>query len=718
MKVRRFHFETPAQWRTCLFVQADSDATRAHGSVQPFPAYSRTAARVASQGAFAPAVTPSGDLIWRDQNGCLLRLTACDGQPLRSAAAEAIGKAHRLLANLSGLWAISPTGDQLQRYDDETLSRILTIDLPGMTAVDIVDAGRGQVLVLVRRDDARQVLRIDSAGHTLSTIELRGCPDATGFAYLRRTKRLVVLGGKIERRLYWFALNASSVGADFSRSTAALHPCFAAHVLGSDGRDRLFVAGQDGAAFGGAYVVVVLDADGNILGDVPIEPVDAPPTGVAGSRGSLFVTGSRGLLRFDAADVVPEGAGELRARLLTPMLSAPDREDRRRWLRIDATADLPEGSTLEIAVAHTAERETRDRLLRLANDSRANASERITMLLDETEVWRQATVLHGRATAAGIEPDPLSAPLFDITDPYVWVLVTLRAAPGARLPKLSTLDVLYPGRTLMEYLPSIYQREEERPDSFLRPLVGVLEATTQGLDARIQAMSDRLLPERAPAPWLDFVAKWLGVPWDEAMTEAQKRRVLANAPALARGRGTRVGLETLLESLLPGEPGTGRRYRVIDATADFGFARVGGTLCAGSALPALLGGRTRWNSELGRDSIVGRMRLPCRPGETQDTTRHLASQILVEIAAKAEERRVMGLWLEAVLRDMVPLNVRLRLRWVPAQALRGNRLGENLRLDGAPAAELGSGAITGLARLPQRGGRLSRTGPTLSTPLR
>ena len=154
-----------------------------------------------------------------------------------------------------------------------------------------------------------------------------------------------------------------------------------------------------------------------------------------------------------------------------------------------------------------------------------------------------------------------------------------------------------------------------------------------------------------------------------------------------------------------------------DATAEFGFARVGGASCTGSSLPAMLGGRTRWNTELGRGSVLGRMRLPC-PGEPQDDSRHLVGRIAVEIAATAEERRAMAPWLDAVIRDMVPLDARLELRWVPPHALRSNRLDGSVTLDGPPTARLGTDAITGLARLPARGARLSRSGPTLTTPLR
>jgi len=111
---------------------------------------------------------------------------------------------------------------------------------------------------------------------------------------------------------------------------------------------------------------------------------------------------------------------------------------------------------------------------------------------------------------------------------------------------------------------AIYQRAEAQPGSFLRALVGVLEATTGSLDARIASMGSRIHPSTAPEEWLDFVARWLGLPWDDGLTLEQKQRLVRRAPELAQARGTRAGLEALLESLIPGPP---RRFRVTDATA-------------------------------------------------------------------------------------------------------------------------------------------------------
>ena len=60
---------------------------------------------------------------------------------------------------------------------------------------------------------------------------------------------------------------------------------------------------------------------------------------------------------------------------------------------------------------------------------------------------------------------------------------------------------------------------------------------------------------------------------------------------------------------------------------------------------------------------------------------------------------------------------RVDLRWAGAHGLRGDRLDGTLTLEGPPAAHLGTGAITGLARLPEGGARLSASGPPAGTRL-
>jgi hypothetical protein len=189
--------------------------------------------------------------------------------------------------------------------------------------------------------------------------------------------------------------------------------------------------------------------------------------------------------------------------------------------------------------------------------------------------------------------------------------------------------------------------------------------------------------------------------------------LVGRAAELARGRGTRAGLEALLDCLVPGTP---PRFRVTDATADAGFALVGGAGCRGSTLPALLAGRTPWSSELDFSTVLGRMRLRC-PGQADDGVRGLAGRIRVEVAASEDERRAWEPWLAALIEDMVPLTARVQLRWVGARALQGERLDGSLVLAAPPAPHLGSGAVLGLVRLPERGSRLTATGADIGTRL-
>jgi phage tail-like protein len=557
------------------------------------------------------------------------------------------------------------------------------------------------------------LIPVDRAGHVGEAIHLAGISDAQAFVFLQRSKRFVVFTGGEHPRLHWFSAKGGL--PIFSRPVAGMRPCFKAHYLGSDSRDKIFLSGKDGADFGGKPYVLIFDGDGNRLEDLPIDPLDSPVTGIAANRDSLFVTGPRGLLRFGPGEVVPVGDGQVRCAFITPALFSADREDGRRWLRAEVNANLPEGSTLEILYAATDKPEIRDRFDAIAKNDSIPGSRRVEQLLAEPDVWSGRTVFHGAGSDTEATKS-FAAKLFDVTDRYLWVCVALGAGAGGRLPFISRLDVLYPGRSLMENLPAIYRKQEAEPGSFLRGLVGTLEMTTQELDNRIGSMGGRINPSTAKEPWLDFIARWLGVPWDDELSLTQKQAILARAPELAKGRGTRAGLEALLESLIPGTP---RRFRVTDATADFGFAIVGesGGGSCGSTLPAMLGGNTRWSTELDSNAVLGYMRLGCE-GQREDGVWQLAGKVRVEVAATASERKAWEPWLTDLIAQMISLTARVEFRWVTAESLRTTDLLDGtMTLGPDPIAHLGTDAITSLARLPRRGTRLSGTGPVVGTRL-
>jgi phage tail-like protein len=705
---RGYRFRTPKQWGACLFDAVDPVAT-AVGKVQPLAPFEQQAKRHETKRAYAPVVTRTGEIIWRDRVGCLHRLEPCDDAPRVSSAPYPIAHAERLISTTGGLWVIDESRTSLLRFDEESLTRLAVLDIDAK-AIDLASDGYDRLFVLVEDSQSARALRIDCSGRSVATIVFDGICEATALIFLRSAKRFVVLTGGADPHVHWFAEQGGP--ALTSLRVAALHPCFHALALGGDSRTRALIVGTDGAAFGGKSFVLVFDGDGVSLGEVPLEPQDSPPTGITATRDALIVTGPSGLLQFAIATAVPDGTAQVRCSLITPVLYSPDREDQRRWLRIEATADLPPSATLEISYAATEDKTLRDQLAAIASDRTLLASGRVRKLLQQPGIWSAPLAFHGSATPDA-SPVEVSAPLFDVHEPYVWVCITLIATAGGTLPALSELVVRYPGQTLMQNLPAIYRRDEAQPGSFIRRLVGVLETTTQGLDARIAALGSYIHPATAPRQWLDFIARWLGLPWDDALSDAQKQCLIAHASELARQRGTRAGLELLLACLMPQSP---RRFRIVDANVDFGFATVGGEACRGSALPALLGGRTPWNTELDASSVIGRMRLPCA-GQVDDGVRHLTGRIRVDVAASGDERRAWEPWLAALINEMVPITARVQLRWTSPQSLRGTPRVGSMVLEAPTTPRLGSDAITGIARLPERGTHITSTGADVGTRL-
>lgn len=688
-----FRFASEAQWNACLFAGADRSSAARRSGLHPFVPYGLPPANFASEEGHAPTLTDEGAVLWRDDAGQLRRLAFGDEMAEASPAPAAVATARDMAAIGTSLWVVT-RGGALEVFDRDSLVRLFGVGLAGWRALDLARDGRDGAYALLAADGARRIVHIDCAGNIDEGWDLAAESKARAVEYLARAGMLVVLASGGEK-LLWI----DPAEGRIARTTinAGLRPCFAIAALGSDGCDRLFLAGSDGAATGGGHRVVMVDAGGNLLGTLPL---DAAPHGVAAGRGALLVTTRHGLARFEPSQGVPRGGDPVGASVLTPVLRTPV-QGPQGWQRVEAKVLLPPGCTLEIAFAASAGQDRADQLeTRLRHESVSPA----TRLAD----WRAAMTprryrFHGDPSGAPGKAVTLSAPLHDVVGTFLWVEVTLSAAPGGALPALSELAVHYPGQTLIEKLPAIYRRSAIGEGDFLRALMGTLEAGSQQLDAVIGTLGRRINPESASGEWLGFVADWLGLPWDDSLSLDQKRRLAASAAALARGRGTRAGLEALLAAIVPGDP---PRYRIVDTTAEFGIAMVGGTRCAGSGLPALLAGLPANALELGGKAVLGRGRLPC--GEAEGDTARLLGHIRIEIAASGEERRAWSPWLATLVEAMLPASARARIVWVQPASFTAGQLHEGLTLESGEALRLGSHALAGPARL---GGRHRTTLP-------
>lgn len=686
---RRYRFETAGQWAAGLGARVDGEAMNATDAVAPFAPYGEVPALFASKGAFAPASTRYGRVFWRAADCKLLRLDPDDEGVHVLPAPSAPNAVRRMAATHDNLWLAGGTPPRLRCHDSEDLARRFVTDVAEMNLIDFASDGCDGVWALALPacgDGPPCCIHIDCAGYEVGRFTIDDASAPIQLAWLARAERLFVLaaGGK-RLNAYAPGLSKPMFVVDIDR----VRPCFAVTFLGSDVRSRLVLAGLEHSAWGGGATVLTLDADGQALHTLPLP---APATGIHATADALLVTTMDGLLRYPL-DASAGGASESRCDFITPVLQSPVNENPRRWLRVEALAKLPPGSSMEISYAATSDPQVQEQAARIAADRSLTAGQRLARLREYLPAWHAPIVFQGADTDTD---GPLAVPLFDVHEPWLWVSVTLVAAPASALPRLTRLDVLYPGLTLMEYLPQVYQRAEAEPDNFLRALVGVLETGTQEQDQRIAAMGSMIAPDTAPAEWLDYLARWLDLPWDDALEVDQKRRLLASADSLAGSRGTRAGLEALLAALLPGTPPP---YRIVDRSAQYGFMALGGT-----TLPALLAGLPASAMALNRKAILGRGRLTC-PAAPPDDTAWLTGQVRIAVTATAAQRAAWEPWLAALVGAMLPATVRLVLEWRSVAARRlDDRLVDGYVLNEAPAPHLGTDAVTGLARLGGTGG--------------
>jgi len=693
---RRYRFATADQWQLGLF-----RLTAPGAGMQLLRPFARTPRRFPSVGGYAPIVLLTREILWRDNAGALHPLSPDDDTTDPFAAPSPITRSSRLMANSRGIWAMSARRGMLHCFEPTTFTELVSSELIGFRLVDLAYLGCNVLGVLAQNADGWHILTTDCEGRIVGDAPIACSQHPIGCTYLQASQLFVVLTGGEHPCLLWYTLDG---GAPKQTLAVALrYPCCECFYIA--GSDRIFVA----ASSDGHDAVIVLGPDGALVDIVPVDAAEAPITGLAAAGTSFYLTGTHGLLRFSIADQVPSSSAEIACSYLSPVMQSPDPEGSTYWLRADCLATLPEGCSIEIAAAATASTEVRDRIDAIASDTRLSPDQRIDNILGQADIWQHATAFYGDTPAPA--PDTFSAPLFDITGRFLWIAITLRACSESSFPSMSEFSVFYPGHGLMEYLPVLYrfekiggERNPLRSDGFARALAGVLEATSQSIDAVIASLGATIHPATAPEAWLNYVSRWLSLPWDDALNLDQKRALVNQATQLTRLRGTRAGLELLLQCLFPGSPA---RFRVIDTTADFGFA----VLDCDSSLPVMLAGYRRGRAELGSHAVLGRMRLPC-PDQADDPAAPWLGKIRINIAATAAEKDAWAPWLSALLSTYLPAAASMAVHWTSLRALRSGTplLDESLVLESAPAPHLGTDAVAGLARFPNSSPRLPQSG--------
>jgi phage tail-like protein len=709
-------FTNAAQWAAGALVRGKADDS----GIVPLPRFDEKATEYSGGAASCLAVSRRGELFWRDGGGRLHIRSTDAALTWDAPAPSGIGSGSRLVAWRSWLWALDRPGGAITRYFVDSLQQAETIgadafvdpDAPGQPCklLDIASDGHDGLWVLASSNTSR-LFHVSLRTPHPRMLAWSGAATATMLAIVGRGELVAVLAedGTLE-------IVAAKGGAPTKVAVRSLAPQFEASALAGNGSDRILVLlteiGPLAPDVKARRQLLVFDAQGDLIDQLELDPASSGSNtpSLAALRDMVWIADGKGVRRLQPGS---GGAGRpVSAIFLTPTLTSPDGKDR-GWLRAELMADLPPGATLEVKYASSSDPSLISAVTRIVSDRATPPGERQARINQLLTQW--TAVDYRGAPAPPCDdgqlpaPKPYSVPLYGATGTALWLSIELRAAQFDQLPKLRELNVRYPELSLMQRLPAIYRSTEGDRDGSLRALVEVLEATTHGLQERIERLGTLVDPRTAPEEWLDFLAGWLGMPWHEMLTLSAKRELLGTAADLLAWRGTRAGLRLLLRCLLPEKT----QVHIVDSSVDLSPVILASKNGAGATLlPAVLLGRPHSYAVLGSPhTVLGRSHLKCAT-ETGCPSDLIEGRLSIRVSADAEDNAAVAAVLGYLIRDYVPLGLRVDLRWRSAAEIgMGRRLDDDLVLESYRQAALDGRTVIGRSFLPRQGmGRLAPDG--------
>lgn len=147
---------------------------------------------------------------------------------------------------------------------------------------------------------------------------------------------------------------------------------------------------------------------------------------------------------------------------------------------------------------------------------------------------------------------PKDVLLHHISGRYMWMIIHLKMQ-GDNNPEISRIKLVFPKKSLITFLPDVYQ-EYKKSASFLERYLEIFETMYSDINHKIENISEYLDPDSTPKEFLEWLAEWISVEDTFLWNEEQLRYLLKNALRLYKIRGTRKYLEEMIKLYTGTEP--------------------------------------------------------------------------------------------------------------------------------------------------------------------
>lgn len=135
---------------------------------------------------------------------------------------------------------------------------------------------------------------------------------------------------------------------------------------------------------------------------------------------------------------------------------------------------------------------------------------------------------------------------------YLFIRVDWQGT-ARQTPAIQKLRVYYPRYSYLTHLPAVYRADPQSSD-FLERFLALFGTLLENVEEEIFYISRYFDVESAPEPYLKWLGSWMGVDSDLPLTTERLRLFLMKAPQLYQLRGTKRGMEAMIEFFIGEKP--------------------------------------------------------------------------------------------------------------------------------------------------------------------
>jgi phage tail-like protein len=128
---------------------------------------------------------------------------------------------------------------------------------------------------------------------------------------------------------------------------------------------------------------------------------------------------------------------------------------------------------------------------------------------------------------------------------YLQLRFTLRSS-GEASPQIHTLQVFFPRQSYLQYLPAVFQDDDESR-LFLDRFLSIFQTSFDDFDNHIDTLWQLFDPFLVPDRYFQWLAAWVALPLDPDLQPATKRQLLKSAFQTYLVRGTVAGLQQVIQ---------------------------------------------------------------------------------------------------------------------------------------------------------------------------